>query len=289
MHTPFKLTGVSDEGCSSLAQQLACHTQLGWQHLELRSVDNVPVASLSERSRFSLCDALRAQSFEVVALASQIGNWGSRIDGQFQADLDELQRLLQMASRLGCGLIRVMSYPNCGWSEANWQAAVVERFKRLVEVAEQADVVLVHENCAGWAGQSAEHTLELLDAVGSAHLKLLFDIGNGLSYGYEALDFLRQVLPHVAHVHLKDGYKAQQQVHYSFPGDGQAQARACIDLLLEHQYTGWFSIEPHLCLIPHLQLQGTDARQQRHTYQDYARQALDLLASCQEVRHAVHA
>ncbi|WP_410951343.1 sugar phosphate isomerase/epimerase family protein [Pseudomonas sp. S1(2024)] len=289
MLMPLKLTGVSDEGCPTLAQQVECHTQLGWKHLELRSVDNVPVANLSERSRLSLCDALRRQSFEVVALASQIGNWGSRIDGQFQADMDELQRLLQMASRLGCGMIRVMSYPNCGLSEANWQNAVVERFKRLVEMAEQADVVLIHENCAGWGGQSAEHTLQLLDAVGSAHLKLLFDIGNGLSYGYEALDFLRQVLPHVVHVHLKDGYKAQQQVHYSFPGDGHAQARTCIDLLLEHDYAGWFSIEPHLCLIPHLQLQGADAHQQWQTYQAYARKASDLLASCQEVRHAVHA
>lgn len=284
----FKLTGIADEGCASLVEQLACHAELGWRHLELRSVDSVPLANLSERSRVSMCDSLLAQSVEVVALASQIGNWGSRIDTDWQSDLLELQCLLQMAGRLGARMIRVMSYPNCGWHEARWRQTVIERFKRLVEVAEDADVVLIHENCAGWAGQGAGQTLQLLDAVGSDHLKLLFDIGNGLSYGYDALGFLRQVLPHVAHVHLKDGYRVSDEVHYTFPGEGQVGARDCIELLMGEGYDGWFSIEPHLCLIPHLKQTATDPHRQRQTYQAYAVHARDLLQSCREARHAVH-
>lgn len=288
MNQPFDLTGVADEGASSIADQIACHRALGWNHLELRSIDAVPVARLADEAWRAVVDQLQQHAMAVPVLASQIGNWGSRIAGDFAVDLAELDRLLEIAAPLGTRMIRIMSYPNSGWEEARWRAAVIERLCRLTEVAQRHDVVLVHENCAGWAGRSAEHTLDMLHAVGSDHLKLLFDVGNGLSYGYQALDFLREVWPYVAHVHLKDGLGSGQGVHYQELGEGETGAVECIDFLLRNGYGGWFSIEPHLSLIPHLQVSDDNPLRKQATYVAYARRVEHILNSRQGNAHVIH-
>ncbi|MCK3860976.1 sugar phosphate isomerase/epimerase family protein [Pseudomonas sp. B329] len=288
MNQPFELTGVADEGASSIVDQIACHLALGWNHLELRSVDGLPIARLTDDALRMVVDQLQKRSIAVPVLASQIGNWGSQIEGDFAVDLTELDRLLEIAATLGTRMIRIMSYPNSGWEEARWRSAVIDRLCRLTEIAQRHDVVLVHENCAGWAGRNAEYTLDMLQAVGSDHLKLLFDVGNGLSYGYQALDFLRQVLPHVAHVHLKDGLCTDQGVRYQELGEGEAGAIECIDFLIRNGYEGWFSIEPHLSLIPHLQVSDADPQRKQATYMAYAQRVEQTLNLRQRSAHVIH-
>jgi len=62
----------------------------------------------------------------------------------------------------------------------NWAKPInSERIKRLSEITKRftnAGLTVAHENCMNYGGFSADHTLELIEAV--PDLKLIFDTGN---------------------------------------------------------------------------------------------------------------
>lgn len=292
---PGRFTGIADEGGESLAAQLDCHRALGWNTLELRSVDGLPLARLGRQPLDAVCAAIVDAGFTVPVLDSQIGNWRSDIADAFAADAQELALLARLARPLGSRLVRIMSYPNQrpgqALDDAAWQREVFRRLGLLTRQAADQGLVLVHENCSGWGGQTPAHTLRLLDAVAHPGLQLLFDLGNGPAHGYEAGAWLAQVWPRVAHVHVKDALRdAEGQVRYTFPGEGSCRVREGMAFLHARGYAGLWSIEPHLALIPHLQAGRGEPR--ADAYLAYARRAMALFeqvcaATASEPIHAV--
>ncbi|MGH3922035.1 MAG: sugar phosphate isomerase/epimerase family protein, partial [Pseudonocardiaceae bacterium] len=204
MPTDISYAGIGDEAGDSLRTQMEALARLGWSRIELRTVDGIAVADLDNRAFTRLAGALAARELTVASVASRIGNWSRPITGAFDQDLDELAILTHRCAALGTQYIRVMSYLNAGLDEREWGRRAVDRLRELASRAEQAGLVLLHENCTGWAATDAERMLDLLDAVGSPALRLLFDTGNGIAYGYAAYDMLAHIRAHVAHVHVKD-------------------------------------------------------------------------------------
>ncbi|MEV0599015.1 sugar phosphate isomerase/epimerase family protein [Streptomyces sp. NPDC050315] len=264
----IQYAGIGDEAAPDLAGQLDALRRLGWRSIELRTVDGTAIADLDDRAFARLSSGLDAAGADVVCVDSRIANWARPITGRFEDDLDELRILARRCATLGTQYVRVMSYPNSGLSEADWGRRTLRRMTTLVQQAEQYGLVLLHENCSGWAGTRADRMLDLLHHIGSPALRLLFDIGNGVPYGYDARAVLDAVIEHVAHVHVKDARpRAGSQVddaygagevEYTLPGEGDSGVRECLTALLRHGYTGAWSIEPHTHLRPHDDHNTTD-------------------------------
>ncbi|WP_205414127.1 sugar phosphate isomerase/epimerase family protein [Amycolatopsis thermalba] len=248
---PVRLAGIGDEAAPDIAGQVAAVRRLGWTALELRTVDGIPVAALDAQRVRSIRGELDRAGIHVVCLDSRIGGWARPVSTGFATDLAELDTLIGHGAILGVRAIRIMSYPNDGLPETRWRATVVDRVRRLTDRAAGAGFVLLHESCSGWAGQSAERALDLLAAVGNPALRLLFDTGNGVAHGYDGLSMLAELVPHVAHVHVKDGVATPEGPRFTLPGDGDARVADCLRLLLDHGYRGAVSLEPHLAVAPH--------------------------------------
>ncbi|MFI9122712.1 M20/M25/M40 family metallo-hydrolase [Streptomyces bikiniensis] len=256
-----RITGIGDEAAPDLAGQIAVARELGWTSLELRSLDGTALADLPEPVVREAAGRLHAAGLGVVCLDSRIGNWARPVTGPFSADLEELERLAEYGRILGCRSLRVMSWTDGGLPEEAWAAGAIDRMRRLARRAESLGVELLHENCAGWAGSDASRTLRLLAEVGSPALRVLFDTGNGVPYGYDAHALLEELLPHVAHVHVKDALPGDRpgEAVYTLPGEGTARVADCVRLLEEYGYPGAYSLEPHLAVVPHEGVRSEDA------------------------------
>jgi sugar phosphate isomerase/epimerase len=243
--------GIGDEAAADLSGQVGAVTALGWRAIELRTVGGTPLAALHPRRFAEVADAVSAAGLRVVCVDSRIGNWARHATGPMSHEIDELTILARRCATLDCRFVRIMSWPDDGLSDADWRRTVLERAKRLTDQAARTGLTLLHENCAGWAGARADRALELLASVDSSALRLLFDVGNGIEYQYRALDLLRELVPHVAHVHVKDAVRTPAGVRYTLPGDGDCEVADCLRLLAAHGYRGALSIEPHLATRPH--------------------------------------
>ncbi|HET9644170.1 MAG TPA: sugar phosphate isomerase/epimerase family protein [Burkholderiaceae bacterium] len=284
-----RLTGLADEAASGLGEQIACHHMLGWRTLELRSVQGEPVGALPASRLDRIADVLCEADMTVPVIASRIGNWGRDIADPFDEDLAEFDRLATFGARVGTKMIRVMSYPARAAAEDDWQREVVRRLRTLAARAQDRGLVIVHENCAGWGGRSVEHLCRLAESIPDRGFALLFDMGNGPSYGYDSLEMLRAIVSRVVHVHVKDARReAGGPVRFTLPGEGECRVAECLELLEHHGYEGMYSIEPHLHVVPHLGMQtaGDDERAAARTaYAACAHAVEQLLARCRPLTH----
>ncbi|GLZ31839.1 hypothetical protein Lesp02_40270 [Lentzea sp. NBRC 105346] len=244
---PGELAGITDEAAHDLPAQLRVLAELGWSRIELRSVDRTPVAELSDRAFDRVAKSLSDNGVHAVCLASRIGGWSRSITYPLELELAELDVLGRRCGDLGTRFVRIMSCPNEGLGEQAWRDRVIGRITLFATRAAELGVVLVLENCSGWAGTSGARILDLVESVDSPALRVLFDTGNGVAHGYDGYALLRQVLPHVAHVHVKDAIGSR----FVLPGTGDARVADCMELLRDKGYRGDWSLEPHLGLVPH--------------------------------------
>ncbi|MGH8897244.1 MAG: sugar phosphate isomerase/epimerase family protein [Egibacteraceae bacterium] len=259
--TAERVCGIGDEAAPGLADQLRVHRDLGLSGIELRTIDGRGLHELSDGQAHAVAEAVIGAGLAVPVVDTPIGGWATTVASDFAAERALLRRAAGRAALLGCHRLRVMSYPNDGRPEPDWRAEALRRMRTLTGLAADLGVTLLHENCQGWAGRGASATRELLEEVASPHLRLVFDVGNGLAYGYDAAPFLREVLPFVDHVHVKDGVRAADgTVLFGLPGDGEAGLAECLRLLDAADYRGWYSLEPHVAHVAHLNVSDCPER-----------------------------
>ncbi len=275
-------SGIADEASPRLADQIRAHQELGFEHIELRMVDGKQLTALSDREFDAVRSELDAAGLQVSCFASAIANWARPISNDLQTDIDDLERNLTRMQALGCPYIRVMSWPNAGLSQEEWKDEAVRRMRRLAQIAEQGQVTLVLENCDGWAAQSSKHMLEFLRAVDSPALRVVFDTGNAPGHAQNSLEMYVTVKPYVSYVHIKDAYlDTDGRAHYVWPSEGHGYVRQILADLVQSEYGGGVSIEPHLKAVVH---EGKSADTEGQAYQVYVEYGRRLKALVDELQ-----
>ena len=275
-----RLTGIADESGAGIREQIANHRELGWNSLELRNVDGLGACEMPDEAFEKVRAAITEAGFKVVAFDSAIANWARPITGPFEKDLGDLRRAVPRMRSLGVRFIRIMSYTNAGLGEAEWMREALRRLKELTRMAEGEGVVLVHENCDGWASSTPENLARLLSEIPSRALQVAFDPGNPIAHGADVeitWKFFRAAQGRIAHFHIKDCKIEGGQVVHTMPGDGACDVENIIRELLKTGYSGMFSIEPHIATQIHLGGAAKEGVDQRSIYLEYGRRAGELL------------
>lgn len=274
-------TGISDEAGKPIDVQIKAHQALGWNHLELRVVDDFNLATLAEKDYKIVYEKLKQANMQVSCFSSGIANWAKKISGDFNEDLNELNSAIPRMHELGTKFVRIMSYPNDNWSDADWSQEVFRRIKELSRIAEDNGLILVHENCSGWAGLGSENTLKLIEEVDSPALKLVYDTGNPPAEGQDPWDFYQKVKQHIVYVHIKDAKQTKlgEETEFTYPGEGDGYVKEIVTDLLKNGYDDGFSIEPHLAAIIHLAKDADNANAAYDIYTEYGRRFMKLIES----------
>ncbi len=275
-------SGISDEAGKSIQKQIQAHKELGWSYMELRMVDGVNFTQVTDDTFNYVKDELEKNQMKVSCFASAIANWSRPITCDPQIDIDDLKRAIPRMHKLNTKFIRVMSYPNDPKSpleESEWRNEAIRRMKVLAKIAEDGDIILVHENCSGWGGLSAENSNILLGEVNSPALKVVFDTGNPVTYGQDAWEYYLKVKKDIVYVHIKDAKKINGEDIYCLCGEGDGYVQEIITDLLKSGYDGGFSIEPHLAAVIHTGQEAESEEQLYNSYITYGRKLMEIVNS----------
>jgi sugar phosphate isomerase/epimerase len=239
------LSGFGDEIADDLDEQLELLLSLDIRQLDLRGAWGRNVLALSDDEVRQLGAAVAERGVRVACVASPVGK--APVDGDFRQQLTALDRALQIARMLDARHVRVFSWyiPESD-DPARHRRTVLRRLAALTRMAEDAGVVLLHENETGIYGDTPARCHDLLGTLDSPHLRCVWDPANflfsGVARPFDAsYDLLR---PWIDVVHVKDAVAATGRVVVA--GAGDAQWRESLAALRDSGFGGTYAFEPHL-------------------------------------------
>jgi sugar phosphate isomerase/epimerase len=278
----MKCSGIADEAGKPIDVQIKAHKELGWDDIEIRTIDGVNLTGVSDEKFDEVYKKVTEAGMTVSSFASELCNWSRPITNDFQVDIDELTRAIPRMHRFNSRIIRIMSYPNSEenpWPDEEWRDEALRRIGELAKMAEDGSIMLAHENCNGWAGESPENTLYMLEKIDSPALKVIFDTGNTVHKEQDSFGFYNTVKEHVVHVHVKDAKMTDDGHKHCFPGEGLGNVPEVIADLKKSGFEGAVSIEPHVAAVIHLDKDADDPEAGYNAYIKYGQMLEDIIAN----------
>ncbi len=198
----------------------------------------------SEKAR----ELLKQSSLKVSHLFWAGGFTGS--DGRnYRESIDDAAEAIRTAAELDCRTLVVYTGPRAGHTNNHARRLVRGALKELIPQADALDVTLaiepMHPGCAeNWTFlTSIDDTLQLLDVIGSARVKMVLDTYH-LGQNGELFDQLPVLLPRVALVQLGDSHRPPVgEQNRCLLGEGVVPLTAIIAALKDLGYDGYYDVE----------------------------------------------
>lgn len=285
------LTGIGDEGASSIDGQIQATQELGWKTIEMRGVEvpGYPKANLHEipDAAFDVVvRKLEESQIGVCCFGSTVMNWAKTVETPFDITLGEVKRAIPRMKRLGTKYVRVMSFKP-GDEDYKIPKEVFDRVKDVTKMFLDEGLQPVHENCMNYGGMSPKHALELLDKAPG--LKWVFDTANPIFNPdrskakpwpkQDPWEFWTQLRDHTVHIHIKDATwnPDKNDADYNWPGEGKGRVRDILKDAFDHGYDAGVSIEPHMVVVFHDA--GSEANEDAMSanYIEYGRRLMKII------------
>lgn len=241
----WTLSGFGDEIDPDPAVQVGVLQALGARHIEVRSAWGTNIVDLSPDELDRLAGIFEQRAMGVSAIASPIG----KVDVSLpvEHEVERLAKAIAAAKRLGTRYIRLFSFfRGEGIPVEDVRDDVLVRMRAFADAAETADVILLHENEKDIYGDTPERCLDIVESVGSGHLRLAWDSANfvqvGVAHPFD--DGYAMLRPYLEYLQVKDALSATGEVTPA--GDGDGQVLETLTALRDDGYTGFASLEPHL-------------------------------------------
>jgi sugar phosphate isomerase/epimerase len=235
----WQLSGFGDEIDPDPVVQVAALQALGAGHIEVRSAWGTNVVDFSAEQLIELRRILADRSMAVSAIASPIGKVDVALP--VEHEVERLGRAIAAAHALDTDYIRIFSF----YQAYDRRDAVLERMRALASLAEREQVVLLHENEKEIYGDVPDRILDLVESVGSDHLRLAWDSANFVQVGVRPFTGGYALLrPYLEYLQVKDAVAATGEVVPAGHGDGELLAT--LQALRDDGYSGFASLEPHL-------------------------------------------
>jgi sugar phosphate isomerase/epimerase len=240
----WTLSGFADEITADLQSQCETLNGLGIDYIEFRSAWDTNVLDLDDDRLDAAGTILAARGIRTSSVGSPIGKIA--ITEDFEPHLARFSRALHVAGVLGAPYIRLFSFFMPAGDDPAWHRdEVLRRMTALVSAAKGHDVVLLHENEKEIYGDDPKRCLDIVESVGSEHLRLAWDAANFVQCGVRPFtDGYALLRPYLDYVQIKDAVMATGEVVP--PGEGDGELVQTLRALEADGFDGFFSMEPHL-------------------------------------------
>jgi sugar phosphate isomerase/epimerase len=240
----WTLSGFVDEIADDFTTQCEVASGLGMKFVEVRSAWGVNILDLDDAQLDTMKQTLASYGLQVSSIGSPIGK--IFIDEDFEPHLERMRHAAAVATFFDAPHVRIFSFfIRDGSNPDDHRDEVLRRMRALADVAEEAGVILLHENEKEIYGDIPRRCHDIVTSVDSPNLKLAWDPANFVQVGVrpftEGYSLLR---PHVEYVQIKDALLADGSVVVAGAGDGELVET--VRALRDDGFDGFFSLEPHL-------------------------------------------
>jgi sugar phosphate isomerase/epimerase len=144
------------------------------------------------------------------------------------------KNLINTCNKLG---IRKFILPLFGKSEVIFPNSMkyIDGFRRIIDHAQECGIDVCLES-----NRPVAELIELLEVLDRTGVKLVFDTGNRIVFGYDHYKDIKALGDLIAHVHIKDKNEANANV---FLGSGSVNFAAVFNALAEIDYAGSYTFE----------------------------------------------
>lgn len=252
----FILSAFADEASNSLDEQIVVLKALGITHLEPRNIDGKNVSKLTADEAKAVREKLDKNGITISSIGSPIGKIDIKDD--MDAHIEELKNTIEVAKILGARYIRMFSFFVPVGHEDEYEEEVFARMQRMIETARGTGVQLVHENEKAIYGDSVERCVKLMERF-APELGFVFDPSNFVQCEQETKSGFDKLSKYLVYMHMKDskypnnaekehrdmGFEGVSDAHRPV-GQGDGNVSHIIDKLIEMDYEGFMTLEPHL-------------------------------------------
>lgn len=237
----FIFSGFADEISPDFDEQLKLLNELGIKYLELRGAYGKNVSEFSDEMLDRLSEKLEKSGIGVSAIGSPVGKY--EITEDYSIQLERFCRIIDIAKKMKTRYIRIFSYFMKPCDFEKYKDEVIRRLFGFVKIAENEDIILLHENEKDIFGENAENCKYIFDNIKSPNLKGIFDPANFVQCGVDTLKAFELLKEHIVYMHIKDALPNGEVVP---AGMGIGHLPEIFGRLNADGYEGFVSLEPHL-------------------------------------------
>ena len=199
----MKIYAFADEASPIIDEQIKAMKENGLDGLEIRNVDGVNIAEISDSKAREVRKKLDDASLRVWTIGSPIGKIDIEKD-DFTLHTEKFKRTLELADILGAENIRLFSFFTPSENRDGYKDKVIERLGAFCEIAKGSSITLCHENEKGIYGDIPERCLEIHKAL--PEMKAIFDPANYVQCGVNTLQAWKLLKGYVKYLHIKDAF-----------------------------------------------------------------------------------
>jgi sugar phosphate isomerase/epimerase len=246
------ISGFADEISSDFSKQIQELNKLGIDYMSIRGVDGRNIGDYTlEEIRTNIQPRLEAGKIKISSIGSPIGKIDVEDEEAFEQQKIMLVRLCQACKFFECDYIRIFSFfiPQ-GKNPDEFKEVVIRKMQEFVTIAEEYDVVLLHENEKDIYGDIGRRCKDLLDAIDSPNFKGIFDFANFVQCQEDTRICYELLKDDTVYIHIKDAVYTDGDNVLCGTGDGKIQ-ELLADFIAEG-YEGFLTLEPHLVIFDSL-------------------------------------
>jgi sugar phosphate isomerase/epimerase len=239
------ISAFADEIGPDLKLQMDTCEKNGVRSIDVRSIEKKNVSKMSVGEAREYKKQLDDRGFAVPCLGSPIGK--ITMDDDFEEHLELLKHCCEVGKGFGTSRIRMFSfYPSEDKDITDQRSEVMSRMEAMVKVAEQSDVILLHENERRIYGAKPRRVLDLFNTIQSEHFQGIFDPGNFVEEDVSPYDdaWKAGLAELTAQFHIKD--KVPGAPGCAPAGEGAGQFEQIFTDVKARNWGGYMTLEPHM-------------------------------------------
>lgn len=197
----MKIYAFADEASANIDEQIKAMKENRLDGLEIRNVDGVNIAEISDRKAKEVRKKLDNACLRVWTVGSPIGKIDIEKD-DFALHTEKFKHTLELADILGAENVRLFSFFTPAENRDSYKDKVIERLGTFCEIAKGSGITLCHENEKGIYGDTPGRCLEIHKAL--PEMKAIFDPANYVQCGVDTLQAWELLKGYVKYLHIKD-------------------------------------------------------------------------------------